>query len=290
MRIAEKENTLIIEDINDFNLTHIFECGQCFRWNKEEDGTYTGVVADKLLNVGQVGNTVYFNNMSLDNYETTIKTYFDLDTDYSKIKNEINKDEIMNAAIEFGNGIRILNQDEWETTISFMISANNRIPMIKKVIENLSQSFGNYICSFRGKDYYTFPTPQQLANAPLCDIQDCKSGFRSPRIKDAAIRFLEEKDIVYSIKDKTYEEGLNYLKTYMGIGDKVANCILLFSMKQFSTFPVDVWVRRVMQTLYVDKDTNDKDIRKFAEDKFGKYSGYAQQYLFYYARELGIGK
>lgn len=290
MRIAEKENTLIIEDINDFNLTHIFECGQCFRWNKEEDGTYTGVVAEKLLNVGQVGNTVYFNNMSLDDYETTIKNYFDLDTDYSKIKNEINKDEIMNTAIEFGNGIRILNQDEWEIMISFMISANNRIPMIKKVIENLSQSFGNYICSFKGKDYYTFPTPQQLANAPLCDIQECKSGFRSPRIKDAAIRFLNEKDIVYSIKDKTYEDGLNYLKTYMGIGDKVANCILLFSMKQFSTFPVDVWVRRVMQTLYVDKDTNDKDIRKFAENKFGKYSGYAQQYLFYYARELGIGK
>ncbi|HAS90863.1 MAG TPA: 8-oxoguanine DNA glycosylase, partial [Clostridiales bacterium] len=216
--------------------------------------------------------------------------YFDFDTDYETIKNTLNTDEIMAEAIKFGEGIRILNQEEWETMVSFMISANNRIPMIKKVIENLSVSFGDYIGNYRGKEYFSFPTAERLSAAPVERILECKAGFRAPRIKEAATRFLYEKDKIYNIKNMSYDEGLAYLKTYKGIGDKVANCILLFSMKHFDTFPVDVWVRRVMQTLYVSKETKDADIRKFAENKFGKYSGFAQQYLFFYARENGIGK
>ena len=290
MKITENNKKLIIEDVKDFNLTHIFECGQCFRWNKEDDGSYTGIVKNKVINVIQNGSNVIFDNLNLNDYEEILKNYFDMDTDYSEIKNAINTDDTMNTAIKFGEGIRILNQDEWEIMISFMISANNRIPMIKKVIENISASFGIYICNYRGRDYYSFPTAERLSESPLELIQECKAGFRSERIKEAATRFISEKHIIYDLKNKTYEEGLEYLKTYKGIGDKVANCILLFSMKQFSTFPVDVWVRRVMQTLYVDGDTNDKEIRKFAENKFGILSGYAQQYLFYYARELGIGK
>ena len=290
MTIVEGKKNITIENIKDFDVSHIFDCGQCFRWNKEEDGTYTGVVGDKVINVGQIGSTVVFNNVTKYDYDSAIKKYFDLDTDYTEIKNAVNTDEIMDEAIKFGWGIRILNQDEWETMISFMISANNRIPMIKKVIENLSKSFGSFICNYKGKEYYAFPTAEQLSNAPLEKIQECKAGFRSQRIKEAATRFLQEKSFVYNIKNTSYDEGLEYLKTYSGIGDKVANCILLFSMKQFDTFPVDVWVRRVMQTLYVDKNTNDKEIRRFAENKFGKLSGYAQQYLFYYARELNIGK
>ena len=289
MNIKEKNSQIVIEDIKDFNLNHIFDCGQCFRWNKEEDGTYTGVVKNKVINVDQNGSTVVFSNVSMNDYHI-IKEYFDLNTDYTEIKRSVNTDEIMAEAIKFGEGIRILNQDEWETMISFMISANNRIPMIKKVIENLSTSFGDFICNYRGRDYYSFPTAEQLSSADIEKIQECKAGFRSPRIKEAASRFLKEKDIIYNIKNTNYDEGLAYLKTYTGIGDKVANCILLFSMRQFDTFPVDVWVRRVIQTLYVDKDTKDADIRKFAENKFGKLSGYAQQYLFYYARENGIGK
>lgn len=289
MKISEKENMLIIEDIKDFNITHIFDCGQCFRWNKEEDGSYTGVVSGKVINVSQEGSKVVFDNLTIDDYHI-VKDYFDLETDYEKIKEKVSTDDIMKKAIDFGCGIRILNQDEWETMISFMISANNRIPMIKKVIENLSCNFGNFITSYRGRDYYSFPTPKQLAEADVAKIFECKAGFRAPRIKEAAERFLVEKDTIYDLKNKSYQEGLDYLKTYCGIGDKVANCILLFSMKQFDTFPVDVWVRRVMQTLYVDKDTSDKEIRRFAEDKFGDFSGYAQQYLFYYARELNVGK
>lgn len=289
MNITEKDNQIIIEGIKDFNITHIFDCGQCFRWNKEEDNSYTGVVKNKVINVEQHDSTVIFNNITIDDYNM-VKEYFDLETDYAEIKSKVNTDEIMAEAIKFGSGIRILNQDEWETMISFMISANNRIPMIKKVIENLSSCFGDYICNYRGMDYYSFPTAEQLSVVPVDKIQECKAGFRSPRLKAAAERFITEKNEIYNIKNTTYDEGLAYLKTYAGIGDKVANCVLLFSMKQFDTFPVDVWVRRVMQTLYVDKNTKDADIQKFAERKFGKFSGYAQQYLFYYAREQGIGK
>lgn len=289
MNIIQKDNRITIHDIRDFNITHIFECGQCFRWNREDDGSYTGVVKNKVINVLQQENTVEFNNINTDDFDI-IKNYFDFDTDYETIKNTLNTDEIMAEAIKFGEGIRILNQEEWETMISFMISANNRIPMIKKVIENLSISFGDYIGNYRGKEYFSFPTAERLSAAPVERILECKTGFRAPRIKAAATRFLYEKDKIYNIKNMSYDEGLAYLKTYKGIGDKVANCILLFSMKHFDTFPVDVWVRRVMQTLYVSKETKDADIRKFAENKFGKYSGFAQQYLFYYARENGIGK
>lgn len=289
MNIIQKDNKIIVHDIRDFNITHIFECGQCFRWNREDDGSYTGVVKNKVINVLQQKNTVEFNNINTDDFDI-IKNYFDFDTDYETIKNTLNTDEIMAEAIKFGEGIRILNQEEWETMVSFMISANNRIPMIKKVIENLSVSFGDYIGNYRGKEYFSFPTAERLSAAPVERILECKAGFRAPRIKAAATRFLTEKDKIYNIKNMSYDEGLAYLKTYKGIGDKVANCILLFSMKHFDTFPVDVWVRRVMQTLYVSKETKDADIRKFAENKFGKYSGFAQQYLFFYARENGIGK
>ena len=290
MNIKGMDNKIVIEGIKDFNITHIFDCGQCFRWNKEDDGSYTGVVKNKVINVAQDGSNIIFDNIILDDYDKILMNYFDLDTNYDEIKKNIGIDEIMNTAIKFGDSIRILNQDEWEIMISFMISANNRIPMIKRVIENLSKSFGDYLCSYRGKEYYSFPTAEKLSESPLEEIQQCKAGFRSERIKEAATRFLGEKNIIYDLKNKTYEEGLEYLKTYKGIGDKVANCILLFSMKQFETFPVDVWVRRVMQNLYVDSNTSDKEIRLFAENKFGNLSGYAQQYLFYYARENGIGK
>ena len=129
-----------------------------------------------------------------------------------------------------------------------------------------------------------------MAAAPVEKILECKAGFRSPRIKEAASRFLKERETIYNIRNMTYDEGLAYLKTYSGIGDKVANCILLFSMRHFDTFPVDVWIRRIMQTLYLSKNTRDEEIKKFAEEKFGHYSGLAQQYLFFYARENKIGK
>ena len=208
MNIIQGRNKITINDVKDFDVKHIFECGQCFRWNKEDDGSYTGVVKNKVINVMQEGSTVEFNN--IDDFET-IKNYFDFDTDYEAIKQTLSTDEIMQEAIKFGHGIRILAQDEWETMISFMISANNRIPMIKKVIENLSTCFGEHICNFRGQDYYSFPTAESLSAASVEEILECKAGFRSPRIKEAASRFLGEKETIYNIRNMTYDEGLSYL-------------------------------------------------------------------------------
>lgn len=290
MKIREEKNKIIITEQPNFEPCHIFECGQAFRWEREKDNSYTVVANGKVINVAKENDNIFINNATEEDFYNIWQDYFDLNTDYNEITSDLNNDDVMKKAIEFGHGIRILNQDEFETIISFIISANNRIPMIKKVIENLSTNFGDKIGEYNGKEYYAFPTMEQLAKAPIDVIKDCKAGFRSERIKEAAIRIIGEKDIVYNLKSKSYDEALEYLMTYNGIGNKVANCVLLFSMKQFSTFPVDVWVRRVMQELYVPKTTSDKEIRKFAEDKFGHISGYAQQYLFYYAREQGIGK
>lgn len=290
MRIKEEKNKIIIKDQPDFEPCHIFECGQAFRWEKQKDSSYTVVSNGKVINVAKEKEDIIINNTDIEDFYNIWQDYFDLNTDYSSIKSTLDTDEIMETAINFGQGIRILNQDEFETMISFIISANNRIPMIKKVIENLSINFGDKIGEYNGKLYYSFPTYEQLAKAPIEIIRECKAGFRSERIKEAAIRIIDEKNTVYDLRNKSYDEALEYLLSYKGVGNKVANCILLFSMKQFSTFPVDVWVRRVMQELYVSKMTSDKEIRKFAEDKFGHMSGYAQQYLFYYARENGIGR
>lgn len=290
MNVTQNERSVIIKDIKDFEPSHIFECGQCFRWEKEEDGSYTCVAFRRVINVKKTDEGIVIDNTTLEEFNNIWVDYFDLNTDYTKIKEILFNDEIMRKAIDFGYGIRLLNQDEFEMIISFIISANNRIPMIKKVIENLSSNFGDYIGEYRGRKYYAFPTAEQLSVLDVEQIASCKAGFRSERIKEAAIRAIQEKDIIYNLKNKSYDEVLEYLKTYKGIGDKVANCITLFSMKQFSAFPVDVWVRRVMQELYVDENTKDLEIRKFAENKFKDLSGYAQQYLFYYARENGIGK
>lgn len=290
MRIKEEKNKIIIKEQPDFDPCHIFECGQAFRWEKEKDNSYTVVAKGKVINIAKQNEDIIINNTNAEDFIDIWQDYFDLNTDYTNIKLWLDNDDIMKKAISFGHGIRILNQDEFEIIISFMISANNRIPMIKKVIENLSYNFGDKIGEYNGKLYYSFPTEEQLAKADIDIIRSCKAGFRSERIKEAAMRIVDERDIVYKLKEKSYEEALEYLLSYKGIGNKVANCILLFSMKQFSTFPVDVWVRRVMQELYVPKTTSDKQIREFAEHKFGSLSGYAQQYLFYYARENGIGK
>lgn len=290
MKIREEKNKIIITEQADFEPSHIFECGQAFRWEKEVDNSYTVIANNKVINVAKNNDMIVINNTTIEDFHNIWSDYFDMQTNYNNIKKQLANDDIMKQATEFGHGIRILNQDEFETMISFIISANNRIPMIKKVIENLSITFGDYIGEYNNKKYYSFPTAEQLACASVEKISDCKAGFRSERIKQAAQRVILERDTVYDLKNRTYDEGFEYLKSYNGIGDKVANCILLFSMKQFKTFPVDVWVRRVMQALYVPQTAKDIEIRKFAEDKFKDMSGYAQQYLFFYARENGIGK
>jgi N-glycosylase/DNA lyase len=291
MNVYEKNNVVILEGVADFDPKHIFECGQCFRWMAEEDGSYTGVAKGKVINVSRENDTVYIKNSSLKDFNDIWKDYFDLNTDYTKIKNILkNMDEHLEKATEFGWGIRILRQDPWEMIISFIISSNNRIPMIQRAIGNLSRQYGTYIGQYNGVDYYDFPTPEQLNKASIEDIRACSTGFRDKYIKSTTEAVINNNDDVYKYNSLSTEECRKELMKFNGIGPKVCDCIALFGMQKYDTFPVDVWVKIVMQEFYVDDDMSLPKMRTYAIDKFGDLSGFAQQYLFYYARELGIGR
>lgn len=286
-----KEQEYILKNAGSFELKDIFDCGQCFRWNKEVDGSYTGVFGNNVLNVSKQGKDVIFKGICEEDIETTCKKYFDLDRNYEEIKDKLSKiDEHMKKSIEYGSGIRILNQDLWETIISFIISANNNIPRIKGIIERISKKYGNEII-YNGKSYYTFPTVEKLSNAKVEDLRGLGLGFRDIRVYETTHMILDKK---VDLKELEQEEDFNKVRetllTLSGVGPKVADCILLFStLKRWEAFPIDVWVRRVMNELYIQNEDETKvsktQIEKIAKEKFGNLAGIAQQYLFYWKRE-----
>jgi N-glycosylase/DNA lyase len=192
----------------------------------------------------------------------------------------------LNKAIDFGYGIRILNQECFEMIISFITSANNRIPMIKKCIENMSRMWGKPI-EYNGKTYYGFPEVSKIAQASISELESAGTGFRAKYIKDTAEKIYENNNIDY-IRSLNDDECHNELMKFNGIGPKVADCIMLFSMQKHSAFPVDVWVKRAMIHFYLAPDVSLNKIRDFGRKKFNNLSGFAQQYLFYYARENNI--
>jgi N-glycosylase/DNA lyase len=285
-----KEEKLILKKQDSFNIIHIFECGQCFRWNKEDDESYTGVIKNGVINVKQHNDEIVFTGIVNGDFEKTIKEYFDLETDYKYYKKTLSKiDEYLKESIEFGDGIRILNQDLWECIISFIISANNNIPRIKKIIDRLSNAYGDRII-WKEKEYYTFPTPEKLSKASIEDLRGLGLGFRDKRVYKTTKMILEKEvdlDYLYNCDDtsKIREELLKL----DGVGEKVADCIMLFSLKRIDVFPIDVWVRRVMNDLYIHNESEEKvdkkQILKLANEKFLGLQGIAQQYLFYWRRE-----
>ncbi len=286
-----KEQQYILKNAQSFELKDIFDCGQCFRWNKEIDGSYTGVFGNNVLNISKQGKDVIFKGICEENIETTCKKYFDLDRNYEEIKEKLSKiDKHMKESIEYGSGIRILNQDLWETIISFIISANNNIPRIKGIIERISKKYGNEII-YNGKSYYTFPTVEQLANVTVEDLRSLGLGFRDIRVYETTHIILDKKvDLKELEQEKDFNKVRETLLTLSGVGPKVADCILLFStLKRWEAFPIDVWVRRVMNELYIQNEdetkVNKTQIEKIAKEKFGNLAGIAQQYLFYWKRE-----
>lgn len=292
MNIIEKENQIILEGISeDFEPQHVFDCGQCFRWLREEDGSYTGAVQGRVINVKKENDLIILDNTNKEDFENIWFDYFDLGRNYTEIKDHLKvMDEYLEKATEFGSGIRILQQDGWEMLISFIISANNRIPMIQRAINNLSERYGKFIGEYRGKKYYAFPTPQELNQVSIEDIRACQTGFRDKYIKGVVNYVSENNEDVLSYRKLDTDECIKELIKFNGVGPKVADCIALFGMQKYDTFPVDVWVKRVMEEFYVEDNLSLPKIRKFALEKFGDLSGFAQQYLFYYARELGIGR
>jgi len=289
--VQERNGQIILENSDAFELAHIFECGQCFRWSKETDGSYTGVARGKILNVNKTGERVIFNNTTMEDFEKIWVSYFDLDRDYEAVKRSLKKEDlVMEKATAHGHGIRILKQDEWETLLSFILSTNRGIPIIKKSIEALCRKYGNYLGEYRGNQFYDFPKPEALVNKSVEEIMQSHTGYRAKFIVDAAAMVSERQIDIVQLKNLTTEEARVQLIRFGGIGPKVSDCILLFAMGKTDAFPIDVWVKRVIEYFYLPKGTSMKKIQEFAKEQFGEMGGFAQQYLFYYARELGVGK
>lgn len=288
--VKHMEQFYEIDKNDSFNLVHIFECGQCFRWNKEIDGSYTGVFKQNVLNVKEENGKIRFQGICDGSIENVVKDYFDFDTDYTKIKAILSKvDEFLEESIKFGSGIRILNQDLWEALISFIISANNNIPRIKGIIERISKQYGKEI-TFKGKSYYTFPTAEKLSKASVEDLRKLGLGFRDKRVYETTQKIKNgEIDLNKIAQIEDTNKIREILETLPGVGPKVADCILLFGLKRFEVFPIDVWVRRVMNDLYIKNEdetkVNKKEIEELAKTKYAELAGIAQQYLFYWKRE-----
>ncbi|MGN1302628.1 MAG: DNA-3-methyladenine glycosylase family protein [Clostridia bacterium] len=284
------EQEYILENCKSFEPEHIFECGQCFRWNKQEDGSYTGIFKQNVVNVKKADNKIIFRGICKENIKDECIKYFDLNTNYDNIKSKLsNVDNYLKTSIEYGEGIRILNQDLWETLISFIISANNNIPRIKGIIERISKSYGEKIVWDKA-EYYTFPTPQELSKASVEDLRNIGLGFRDVRVYETTKIINENPNKLKELED---EKDVNKLREellkFPGVGPKVADCVMLFStLKKLEVFPIDVWVRRVMNELYIKNDDetkiNKKEIEELAKTKYGNLAGIAQQYLFYWRR------
>lgn len=286
MKYSEINNTLIIEGVTSFNIEEILECGQCFRFEKMGEQEYRVIACGKVLNIKQIKNKVEMYPCTISDYEGIWKSYFDMDTNYESIKFEVSKnDEIMKKAVEYAEGIRLLNQEPYECLLSFIISQNNNIPRIKGIIGRMSEKYGT-----KENENYIFPTLEQLNKASEEDLFELKMGFRAKYIRDCLNKLNSGEVDLTKIDSLSTSELLEMLLKIKGVGQKVADCTMLFSMGRREVFPTDVWVKRVMEHLYFNgQETNIKDIHSFAKNKWGSLAGYAQQYLFYYARSLKIG-
>lgn len=287
-----EEQIYKINKMNTFCSQHIFECGQCFRWNKQLDGSYTGVFKNNVLNVKEENNQIIFQGICQGDIKEIVTEYFDLNRNYERMQEKLsNVDENVKQSISYGKGIRLLNQDLWETIISFIISANNNIPRIKGIIERISKQYGNSI-EWNEEIYYTFPTAEQLSVATVEELRKLGLGFRDKRVYETTQIILNKQvDLEKLQKEPDTVKVRDTLLTLPGVGPKVADCILLFStLKRLEVFPIDVWVRRVMNDLYIhnpqEEKVNKKEIEKLAQQKYGNLAGIAQQYLFYWKREV----
>lgn len=282
MKYEACSDGVVLTGCESFDIKDILECGQCFRFEKLGDMEYEIVARKKILTIKQTYEAVFFSPCSITEFEEIWFDYFDLGCDYEKIKDKLSEnDKVMKEAVKFGKGIRILNQERVETIISFIISQNKQIPGIKRIVRDMSEKYGERI-----DDCYAFPDLEALARLNITDYINLKTGFRAKYIEDAVKKIYTGEIDIYPGADKTTEEIRRELMKICGIGPKVANCILLFSFGRRESFPVDVWVARALESLYFSGEKKSiKEMEAWANERFGEYGGYAQQYLFYYARE-----
>ena len=271
--LQETERETIVSTEDDFDLRKIFECGQCFRWNENEDGSYTGVAMGKAARISKAGGDIHISGTPED-WRQIWQGYFDMDRDYRALRESVCIDSYMRDASEFGAGIRILNQDRWETLCSFIISQCNNIPRIKKIVETMCRCFGEPV-ELMGETYFTFPGASVIAKLEERDLAPLRCGYRAPYIISAA-RAVDSGELdLESLSHTDADSARRALKAMPGIGDKVANCVILFSLRIGSAFPIDVWMKKAIAQHYP---------QGLDPSVFGENAGLAQQYMFYYQR------
>ncbi|MDE6665930.1 MAG: DNA-3-methyladenine glycosylase 2 family protein [Ruminococcus sp.] len=263
-----KENDVIVS-AKDFDLDETLDCGQAFRWKKiasDYPCTYEGKFLNTSLKVSQTGNENFiFHDTTENDFVNIWYNYFDFGTDYSELKRQFSKDETLSKACSFAGGIRLLRQDSWECLISFIISQNNNIPRIKGIIDRLCEHYGGF-----------FPSPEQLSGETPDSLSYLRSGFRAKYICDASRKTADGTVNLAEISEMPLDDARSALKQISGVGPKVSECVLLFGMHRTEAFPVDVWIKRVLEEYYPD------GFPEFAKEN----AGIAQQYLFHYIRNL----
>jgi len=257
----------------ELDIVKTFECGQCFRWNAQEDGSYIGVVGEMAARLEDLDGEVYITQSGLPNIAAW-QEYFDMSLDYALVGASFNVGEYLRRCAEFGAGIRILRQDKWEALCSFIISQCNNIPRIKKIVETLCERFGNEI-SFEGKTLYTFPSAARIAQLTPEDLAPLHSGYRAAYIIDAAKKIAAGEIDLDKLARQDTAKARAALMSISGVGAKVANCAVLFGLHHMHAFPVDVWIKRALTEHFP---------KNFDPATLGDYAGLAQQYIFYYAR------
>ena len=275
MRVTEQNGRVEVSGVSDFDPEKIFECGQCFRWRRQADGSYLGVAMGKAARVRREADRISISG-SREEYEAVWRAYFDLDRDYGRARREISRNSFLQAAAEYGAGIRILRQDPWETLCSFLFSQCNHIPRIRQIVETLCSAFGDPVV-FEGRTLCTFPGAERIAGLLPADLEVLRSGYRAPYILSAARAVAEGRLDFASLARGSTEEARQALMDLPGVGRKVADCVLLFGMGRTGAFPVDVWVKRAIAGYGEGFDPSD----------FGENAGIAQQYMFYYERSGG---
>lgn len=266
----------IIKNARNFEPSQVFDCGQCFRFDKASDGAYFGVAKGRYVEARRVGEDIILENCTESDFNEVFRDFFDIDFDYTSAASALAIDETLKKAAQFGSGIRILHQDEWEALCSFIISQNNNIPRIKGIISNLCEKYGEPVYTDAlGKVHYSFPSAKVIANAGEGAMAELKTGFRAKYIYDAASKVASGEIDLTLPYGMTYSEGAQYLQRIKGVGLKVASCVLLFAYRKYDAFPIDVWVKRILEKYYDGK---------VGAEYFGEYAGLSQQYLFYYER------
>ena len=259
-----------LHGVSDFSLPAIFECGQCFRWNVDGNGVYSGVAFGLALEISRRGDDILLKTTERDFREVWFD-YFDLDLDYAGIRRLVSINEHMKTAADFGAGIRILRQDRWEALCSFIISQCNNIPRIKKIVETLCTLFGEEIAP----EKHAFPSAASIAALSPEQLAPLRAGYRTKYIIEAARAVVSGAVDLSELAEYPPVEALKALKALPGVGDKVASCVLLFGLHQLDAFPVDVWMKKALAA-HFDSD--------FDPNVFSPYAGVAQQYIFNYER------